>query len=115
MYVENLHKLGFPETQLNHRATTLFGVVLGRQAKSLGYINLKVAFGNEDNFRKDTITFQGVPFKRTYHVIFGHPTFHNFHAMPCYIYNQLKMFDPNGIITVKETSGRPRNVRKEKP
>jgi hypothetical protein len=28
-----------------------------------------------------------VPFKITYHVIFGRPAFHSFHARPCYIYN----------------------------
>jgi hypothetical protein len=25
-----------------------------------------------------------VPFKSTYHVIFGRPAFHSFHARPCY-------------------------------
>jgi hypothetical protein len=33
-------------------------------------------------------------------VIFGRLTFHSFHARPCYIYNQLKMPGPYGIITV---------------
>jgi hypothetical protein len=33
-------------------------------------------------------------------MIFGHPAFHSFHARPCYIYNQLKMPGPDGIITV---------------
>jgi hypothetical protein len=41
-----------------------------------------------------------VPFKSTYHVIFGRPAFHSFHARSCYIYNQLKMLGPEGIITV---------------
>jgi hypothetical protein len=75
-------------------------VVPGRQAKSLGYITIKVAFGNEKNFLKGPITFEVVPFKSTYHVIFGRPAFHGFHARPCYIYNQLKMPGPEGVITV---------------
>jgi hypothetical protein len=75
-------------------------VVPGRQAKSLGSITLKVAFGDENNYREEPIAFEVVPFKSTYHVIFGHPTFHSFHARPCYIYNQLKMPGPEGIITV---------------
>jgi hypothetical protein len=87
MYLETLHKLRFTETNLNHSATSLFRVVPGRQEKSLGYISLKVAFGNEDSFREETITFEVVPFKSTYHVIFGHSTFYDFHARPCYIYN----------------------------
>jgi hypothetical protein len=75
-------------------------VVLGCQAKSLGSITLKVAFSDKNNFHEEPITFEVVPFKSTYHVIFGHPAFHSFHARPCYIYNQLKMLGPDGIITV---------------
>jgi hypothetical protein len=53
-----------------------------------------------ENYREEPITFEVVPFKSTYHVIFGRPAFHSFHARPCYIYNQLKMPGPDGIITV---------------
>jgi hypothetical protein len=100
MYVETLTKLGLTKTQLRHSAVTFYGVVLGRRAKSLGSITLKVAFGSEENYREEPITFEVVPFKSTYHVIFGRPAFHSFHARPCYIYNQLKMPGPDGIITV---------------
>jgi hypothetical protein len=98
--VETLTKLGLTKTQLRHSAVTFYGVVPGRQAKSLGSITLKVAFGDENNYREEPITFEVVPFKSTYHVIFGRPAFHSFHARPCYIYNQLKMPGPEGIITV---------------
>ncbi|KAK1652377.1 hypothetical protein QYE76_070182 [Lolium multiflorum] len=37
-----------------------------------------------------------VPFKSSYHVIFGRPTYHKFHARACYIYNKLKIPGPNG-------------------
>jgi hypothetical protein len=100
MYVETLTKHGLTKTQLRHSAVTFYGVVPGRQAKSLGFITLKVAFGSEENYRKEPITFEVVPFKSTYHVIFGRPAFHSFHARPCYIYNQLKMPGPDGIITI---------------
>jgi hypothetical protein len=96
MYVETLTKLGLTKIQLCHSAVTFYGVVPGHQAKS----TLKVAFGDENNYRKETITFEVVPLKSTYHVIFGHPAFHSFHARPCYIYNQLKMPGLDGIITV---------------
>jgi hypothetical protein len=33
-------------------------------------------------------------------MIFGRPAFHSFHARTSYIYNQLKMLGPEGIITV---------------
>jgi hypothetical protein len=100
MYVETLTKLSLTKTQLRHSAITFYGVVPGRQAKSLRSITLKVAFGSEENYREEPITFEVVPFKSTYYVIFGRPAFHSFHARPCYIYNQLKMPGPDGIITV---------------
>jgi hypothetical protein len=87
MCAETLSKLGLSKTQLCHSVVTLYGVVLGHQAKSLGSITLKVAFGDEKNFREEPIIFEVVPFKSTYHVIFGRPAFHSFHARPCYIYN----------------------------
>jgi hypothetical protein len=75
-------------------------VVPGRQANSLGSITLKVAFGDENNFCEEPVTFEVLPFKSTYHVIFVCPAFHSFHDRPSYIYNQLKMLGPDGIITV---------------
>jgi hypothetical protein len=100
MYVETLTKLGLTKTQLHHSVVTFYGVVPGHQAKSLGSITLKVAFSDESNFREEPITFEVVPFKSTYNMIFGRPTFHIFHARPCYIYNQPKMPGPDGIITI---------------
>src|SRR3954464_11421211 len=46
------------------------------------------------------INFEVMDFKSSYHVIFGRPTYHKFHARPCYIYNKLKIPGPNGMITV---------------
>jgi hypothetical protein len=66
MYVETLTKLGLTKTQLCHSTVTFYGVVPGRQAKSLGFITLKVAFGSEQNYREEPITFEVVPFKSTY-------------------------------------------------
>jgi hypothetical protein len=100
MYVETLKKLGLIKTQLRHCAVTFYGAVPGRQAKSLGSITLKVVLGDENNFCEEPITFEVVSFKSTYHVIFGRTSFHSFHARPCYIYNQLKMLGPDGIITI---------------
>jgi hypothetical protein len=82
MYVKTLTKLGLTKTQLCHSAVTFYGVVPGRQAKSLGSITLKVAFGNENNFREEPTTFEVVPFKSTYHVIIGQPALHSFHDRP---------------------------------
>ena len=67
---------------------------------SLGSITLDVAFGDENNYRREPLTFEVVPFKSAYHAILGRPAFAAFHARSCYIYGKLKMPGPNGIITV---------------
>jgi hypothetical protein len=56
MYVETLTKLGLTKTQLRHSAVTFYGVVPGRQAKSLGSITLKVSFGDENTSAMKIIT-----------------------------------------------------------
>ena len=76
------------------------GVVPSRQANSLGYITLLVTFGDVNNYRQERMTFEVVPFKSVYHVIFGRDIFHSFLSRPCYVYNKLKIPGPNNIITV---------------
>jgi hypothetical protein len=100
LYLETLHKMNLSETQLKHSPVTFHGVVPGRQAKSLGSIVLTVAFGDEDNYREEYISFEVVPFKSAYHAILGRPAFRRFMARSCYIYNKLKMPGPKGVITV---------------
>ncbi|KAK1613426.1 hypothetical protein QYE76_037099 [Lolium multiflorum] len=100
MYLETLEKMNLTKEQLKHSTTEFHGVVPGKKANSLGSIKLPVAFGNVNNYREEMITFEVVPFKSSYHVIFGRPTYHKFHARACYIYNKLKIPGPNGWITV---------------
>ncbi|KAK1699018.1 hypothetical protein QYE76_015715 [Lolium multiflorum] len=100
MYLETLERMNLTKEQLKHSNTEFHGVVPGKKANSLGSITLPVAFGDVHNFREEKITFEVVPFKSSYHVIFGRPTYHKFHARACYIYNKLKMPGPNGMITV---------------
>ncbi|KAK1662583.1 hypothetical protein QYE76_050742 [Lolium multiflorum] len=56
-----------------------------------------------------------VPFKSSYHVIFGRPTYHKFHARACYIYNKLKIPGPNGWITVSGDYKKARDCEEAKP
>ncbi|KAK1627439.1 hypothetical protein QYE76_001754 [Lolium multiflorum] len=100
MYVETLERMNLTKEQLKHSNTEFHGVVPGKKANSLGSITLPVAFGDVHNFREEKITFEVVPFKSSYHVIFGRPTYHKFHARACYIYNKLKIPGPNGMITI---------------
>ncbi|KAK1650994.1 hypothetical protein QYE76_068799 [Lolium multiflorum] len=96
MYLETLERMNLTKEQLKHSNTEFHGVVPGKKANSLGSITLPVAFGDVHNFRQEKITFEVVPFKSSYHVIFGRPTYHKFHARACYIYNKLKISGPKG-------------------
>jgi hypothetical protein len=100
MYLETLEKMNLTKEQLKHSTTKFHGVVPGKKANSMGSIKLPVAFSDVNNFCEEMITFEVVPFKSCYHVIFGRPTYHKFHARACYIYNKLKILGPNGMITV---------------
>jgi hypothetical protein len=60
------------------------GVALGKRVQPLGQIDLLVLFGTPDNFRKETLTFEVVGFRGTYHAILGCPYYAKFMAVPNY-------------------------------
>ena len=59
-----------------------------------------MAFGDENNYRVEKLTFEEVKIRSPYHAIFGRPAYTKFMARPCYVYLQLKMPGHNGTITV---------------
>ena len=75
----------------------------GKKALPVGRIDLPVCFGTAANFRKETITFDVVGFRGTYHAIIGRPGYAKFMAIPNYTYLKLKMSGPKGIITVSSS------------
>jgi hypothetical protein len=64
---------------------------------------LPVCFGTPSNFRRETLTFEVVGFRGTYHAVLGRPCYAKFMAVPNYTYLKLKMPGPNGVITVGST------------
>ncbi|KAK1606662.1 hypothetical protein QYE76_030335 [Lolium multiflorum] len=101
LYLETLEKMNLTKEQLKHSTTKFHGVVPGKKANSLDSIKFPMAFGDDvNNYREEMITFEVVPFKSSYHVIFSRPTYHKFHARVCYIYIKLKIPGPNGMITI---------------
>jgi hypothetical protein len=64
---------------------------------------LPVCFGTPSNFRKETLTFEVVGFRGTYHAVLGRPCYTKFMAIPNYTYLKLKMPAPKGVITVRPT------------
>jgi hypothetical protein len=77
--------------------------VLGKRAIPLRHIDLSITFGDLSNFRKETLTFEVVGFRGTYHVVLGRPCYAQFMAILNYTYLKLKMPGPNGVITISST------------
>jgi hypothetical protein len=84
-------------------AAPFHGIVPGKRVQPLGQLDLPVCFGNPSNFRKETLTFEVVGFRGTYHAVLGRPCYAKFMAVPNYTYLKLKMPGPNETITVGST------------
>jgi hypothetical protein len=103
IYVETLELLGVDRSEVWARAAPFHGIAPGKRILPLGQIDLPVCFGTPSNFRKETLTFEVVRFRGTYHAVLGRPCYAKFMAVPNYTYLKLKMLGPNGIITVGST------------
>lgn len=58
-------------------------------------------FGDPFNYRTETLTFEVVGFKRSYHAIMRQPWYVNFMAIPDYTNLKLKLSGPHGVITIE--------------
>jgi hypothetical protein len=103
IYVENLGLLGIDLSTIRAGATPFHGIVPGKRVLPLGQIDLPVCFETPSNFRRETLTFEVVGFRGTYHVMLGRPCYAKFMDVPNYTYLKLKMSGPKGIITVGST------------
>jgi hypothetical protein len=84
-------------------AVPFHGIIPGKRVQPLGQLDLPVCFGTPSNFRKETLTFEVVGFRGTYHAVLGRPCYTKFMAVPNYTYLKLKMPGPNGVVTVGST------------
>jgi hypothetical protein len=100
IYAHTLDLLGITRTHLQPSVGGFREVVPGKQAEPVGRVDLPVYFGTPANFRKETLTFEVVGFRGTYHAILGRPCYARFMAVPNYTYLKLKMSGPNGVIIV---------------
>jgi hypothetical protein len=100
MYTETLDTMGIDWVCIWPTRAPFHGIVLGKQAKPLGQIDLPITFGTPSNYKRETLTFEVVGFHGTYHAILGHPCYMKFMAIPNYTYLKLKMLGPKGVITV---------------
>jgi hypothetical protein len=100
LYAHSLRLLGIGLDQLWPSTTPFHGVAPGKRIQPLRKIDLPIWFGTPDNFRKETLTFEVVGFRGTYHAILERSCYAKFMAVPNYTYLKMKMPGPKGVITV---------------
>ena len=71
MYAKTLDEMGVDRTNLRPTRAPFHGIVPGKQAMPLGQIDLPVTFGDQSNYRTETLTFDMVGFSGTFHAILG--------------------------------------------
>jgi hypothetical protein len=103
IYAETLGLLEIDLSTIRAGATPFHGIVPGKRVLSLGQLDLSVCFGTPSNFRKETLMFEVVGFRGTYHTVLGRPCYAKFMVILNYTYLKLKMPGPNGVITVGST------------
>jgi hypothetical protein len=103
IYVETLGLLQIDLSTIQAGAAPFHGIIPGKRVQPLGQLDLPVCFGTPSNFRKETLTFEVVGFRGTYHAVLGRPCYTKFMVVPNYTYLKLKMSGPNGVITVGST------------
>ena len=91
LYANTLELLELDQSWLQGGAAPFHGVVPGKRTRPLRRIDLLVCLGTPSNYRKETLTFEVVGFKGTYHAILGRPCYAKFMAVPNYTYLKLKM------------------------
>jgi hypothetical protein len=103
IYAETLELLWIDLSTIRAGAAPFHGIIPGKRVQPLGQLDLPVRFGTPSNFRKETLTFEVVRFRGTYHAVLGRPCYAKFMAVPNYTYLKLKMPGPNRVITVGST------------
>jgi hypothetical protein len=71
IYAETLGLLGIDLSTIRAGAAPFHGIVPGKRVLPLGQLDLPVCFGTPSNFQKETLTFEVVGFRGTYHTVLG--------------------------------------------
>jgi hypothetical protein len=103
IYAETLGLLRIDLSSVRAGAAPFHGIIPGKRVQPLGQLDLPVCFGTPSYFRRETLMFEVVGFRGTYHAMLGRPCFTKFMAVPNYTYLKLKMSGPNGVITIGPT------------
>jgi hypothetical protein len=81
MYIETLDAMGVDWARVWPTRAPFHDIMLGKQDKPLGQIDLPVTFGDKSNFRTETLTFEVVSFHGTYHTVLGQRCYMKFMAI----------------------------------
>jgi hypothetical protein len=100
IYAKTLGLLHIDLSSIRAGVAPFHGIILGKRVQPLEQLDLPVCFETPSNFRKETLPFEVVRFRGTYHTVLGRPCYAKFMAVPNYTYLKLKMSGPNGVITV---------------
>jgi hypothetical protein len=103
IYAETLGLLGIDLSMIRAGAAPFHGIIPGKRVLPLRQLDLPICFGTPSNFRRETLTFEVVRFRGTYHAVLVRPCYAKFMAVPNYTYLKLKMSGPKGIITIGST------------
>jgi hypothetical protein len=82
IYAETLGLLQIDLSTIRAGAAPFHGIIPGKRVQPLGQLNLPVCFGTPSNFQKETLTFEVVGFRGTYHAVLGRPCYAKFMAVP---------------------------------
>jgi hypothetical protein len=103
IYAKTLGLLGIDLSMIRAGAAPFHGIVPRKRVLPLGQLDLPICFGTPSNFRRETLTFEVVGFRGTYHAVLGRPCYAKFMVVPNYTYLKLKMPGPNEVITIGST------------
>jgi hypothetical protein len=103
IYAETLGLLEIDLCAIRAGAAPFHGIIPGKRVQPLGQLDMSVCFRTPSNFRRETLTFEMVGFRGTYHAVLGRSCYAKFMAVPNYTYLKLKMSGPNRVITIKST------------
>jgi hypothetical protein len=103
IYAETLGLLEIDLSTIRAGAAPFHGIVPSKRVLPLRQLDLPVCFRTPSNFSRETLMFEVIGFRGTYHAMLGRPCYAKFMAVPNYTYLKLKMLGPNGVITVGST------------
>ena len=80
LYYDTFRCMNLTDKDLKPSSTVFHGVVPGKSADPVGKIAFEVAFGDDHDYRAETLTLQVDKIKSPYHALFGRPAYAKFMA-----------------------------------